>query len=300
MLLRKRPLEAAARRMNSQVENRGKRNHRFRLLAERLLDSALLNGLIAAWSYRCGLHGKLGVSLHEVAVAKEKSLRVPLTIAFASDFHAGPTTHPVIFSELFDKLADIRPDVLLLGGDFVSCKAIYADALTGGLSRCRPPLGKYAVLGNHDLWAGERQLTQRLAAAGVEMLVNRNITLPSPFDSVSICGIDDPWIGSADVAQAFKDANQIRIFLTHSPDGLLLLQDETFDVGFAGHTHGGQIALRDGTPIFAAQGPLSRTYSHGRFEVRGNGPLIVSRGIGCSNLPIRMNADPELVICTLR
>jgi len=300
MLLRARPVEAAARRMNSQVENRGKRNHRFRRLVERLLDSALLNGLIAAWSYRCGLHGKLGVSLHEVAVAKEKSLRVPLTIAFASDFHAGPTTHPVIFSELFDKLADIRPDVLLLGGDFVSCKAIYADALAGGLSRCHPPLGKYAVLGNHDLWADERQLTQRLAAAGVEMLVNRNITLPSPFDSVSICGIDDPWIGSADVAQAFKDANQIRIFLTHSPDGLLLLEDETFDVGFAGHTHGGQIALRDGTPIFAAQGPLSRTYSRGRFEVRGNGPLIVSRGIGCSNLPIRMNADPELVICTLR
>src|SRR5258708_38677056 len=159
MLLRARPVEAAARRMNSQVENRGKRNHRFRRLVERLLDSALLNGLIAAWSYRCGLHGKLGVSLHEVAVAKEKSLRVPLIIAFASDFHAGPTTHPVIFSELFNKLADIRPDVLLLGGDFVSGKAIYVDALADGLSRCNPPLGKYAVLGNHDLWAGEPQLT---------------------------------------------------------------------------------------------------------------------------------------------
>jgi len=279
---------------------RGKHNHRFRRLAELVLDSALLNGSIARWSYRCGLHGKLGVTLHDVFVAKEKPLRVPLIIAFASDFHAGPTTHPEIFSELFDKLTDIRPDVLLLGGDFVSYKAIYADVLADGLSRCNPPLGKYAVLGNHDLWTDDWQLTQLLAAAGVETLVNRNITLPHPFDSVSICGIDDPWTGNADAAQAFKNANQIRIFVTHSPDGLLLLGDEKFDVGFAGHTHGGQIARRDGTPIFVARGPLCREYSQGRFEIKGNGPLIVSRGIGCSNLPIRINADPELVICVLR
>jgi uncharacterized protein len=279
---------------------RGKHNHRSRRLAELVLDFSLLNGLIAAWSYRCGLHGKLGVTPHDVCVAKEKSLRIPLIVAFASDLHAGPTTHPEIFSELFAKLADIRPDVLLLGGDFVSGKAIYADALTDGLSHCNPPLGKYAVLGNHDLWADEAQLTQLLAAAGVEVLVNRNIALPRPFDSVSICGIDDPWTGNADAAQAFKGASPIRIFLTHSPDGLLVLDEEKFDVGFAGHTHGGQIARRDGTPIFVAEGPLCRAYSQGRFEVKGNGPLIVGRGIGCSNLPIRINADPELVICTLQ
>jgi uncharacterized protein len=278
---------------------RGKHSHRGERLVEVILDFALLQGLIAKWSYRCGLHGKLGVTSHEVSVAREKKLRAPLTIAFASDFHAGPTTHPAIFADLFGKLADSRPDVLLLGGDFVSCNASYANALTEGLSRCNPPLGKYAVLGNHDLWADERQLTQLLAAAGVQVLVNRNVSLPSPFDSVSICGIDDPWTGNADAAQAFKDAGQIRIFLAHSPDGLLLLDGEKFDVGFAGHTHGGQIALRDGTPIFVAKGPLCRTYSQGRFEVEGNGPLIVGRGIGCSNLPIRINADPELIICTL-
>jgi predicted MPP superfamily phosphohydrolase len=278
---------------------RGKHNHRGERLVEVILDFALLQGLIAKWSYRCGWHGKLGVTSYAVSLPKEKLLRAALTIAFASDFHAGPTTHPEIFAEFFGKLADSRPDVLLLGGDFVSCKARYAIALTEGLSRCTPPLGKYAVLGNHDLWADERQLTQLLEAAGVHVLVNRNLSLPSPFDSVSICGIDDPWTGNADAAQAFRNAGQIRIFLAHSPDGLLLLGGEKFDVGFAGHTHGGQIARRDGTPIFVAQGPLSRTHSQGRFDVEGNGPLIVGRGIGCSNLPIRINADPELIICTL-
>ena len=48
------------------------------------------------------------------------------------------------------------------------------------------------------------------------------------------------------------------------------------------------------------QGPLSRPYYYARFKVPGNGDLIVSRGVGCSGIPVRINADPELVICTLQ
>ena len=55
-----------------------------------------------------------------------------------------------------------------------------------------------------------------------------------------------------------------------------------------------------GTPVVVPSGPLCRTYAHGRFEIDGNGPMFVSRGIGCSTMPIRINADPELVVCTVR
>jgi uncharacterized protein len=266
------------------------------------LDAAALRGFVAKWSYRSGLHGKLRVTHHEVRLEVGKPrLPAPLVLAFASDFHAGPLTHPELFSRLVHELSNQQPHVLLLGGDFVSCKARHVDALTERLSRCNPPLGKYAVLGNHDLWTDDEHLIRRLAAAEVQVLVNRNLSLPAPFDGVSICGIDDPWTGRADIAKAFEGAQPIRVFLTHSPDGLLLLDKgkDRFDVGFAGHTHGGQIAFRDGTPIVDAGGPLSRTYSRGRFEIAGNGPMIVSRGIGCSHVPIRINSDPELVICTL-
>ena len=132
------------------------------------------------------------------------------------------------------------------------------------------------------------------------MLINEHVPLEAPFAGVSVCGIDDPWTGTANVAGALSGAMPIRIFLTHSPDGLLLVGEERFDVGFAGHTHAGQIALPNGTPIIDAGGPLCRSHSRGRFEVPGNGPLIVSRGVGCSSLPVRINADPELVIRTLR
>ena len=262
-------------------------------------DAVALRGVVAKWSYRLGLHGKLGVSVHELQLANDRPLPRPLVLAFASDLHAGPTTHPVMFARLVEQIASYHPDVLLLGGDYVSRTAEQVDVLADCLARCNPPLGKFAVLGNHDLWADDARIAGRLAAAGVQVLINRNCALPAPFDSVSICGIDDPWTGSANSAEAFRGAGPIRIFLSHSPDGLLLLGKERFDVGFAGHTHGGQIALPDGTPLVGAGGPLSRAYGRGRFEIVGNGPLIVSRGIGCSNLPVRINSDPELVICRL-
>jgi len=279
---------------------RGRRNPRIRQIAMATLDAALLGGLVSKWSYYWGWHGKLKVTTHEIRLAGETRLAAPLLIAFASDFHSGPTTHPEVFATLTDELIDRRPDVLLLGGDFVSYRAESVTKIADALSRCKPPLGTFAVLGNHDLWTDDRQISRRLSASGVEVLVNRNVPLKFPFDVVSICGIDDPWTGQPDSAKTFEAAAAIRIFLTHSPDGLLALGDEKYAVGFAGHTHGGQIALRDGTPIVAAGGPLSRSYSRGRFDVPGNGPLIVSRGVGCSNLPLRINSDPELVMCLLR
>lgn len=279
---------------------RGKHNHFLRRVGELALDIALSNGILASVSHWSGLHGHLRISHQELILPDQKRLNRPLTIAFASDLHAGPTTHPSAFSELFDAIAEHKPDVLLLGGDFVSGKAEHAYILFDGLKMCDPPLGKYAIFGNHDLWADDTHLTRILNSAGVTVLVNENIALPAPFDTVSICGMDDPWTGAPSTSKTFDEAKAVRILLMHSPDGLLFLDDEKFDVAFAGHTHGGQVALADSTPIILPSGPLCRKYHHGRFEIEGNGDLIVSRGVGCSTLPIRINADPDLVICKMQ
>jgi uncharacterized protein len=279
---------------------RGRHNTRSRRFSETAVNSILRATWITGLSYRCGLHGKLRITTHDIRLPSEKQLPAPLVLAFASDFHAGPTTHPEMFGNLFDALIESKPDVLLLGGDYVTGDATSVVVLSELLSRCHPPLGKYAVLGNHDLWTDDDHIQRQLTAAGVKVLINDNSPLPPPFEQVSVCGIDDPWTGAVNVPKAFEGAGPIRIFLTHSPDGLLFLTNQQFNVGFAGHTHGGQVAFPNGTPVLSACGPLSRTYGQGRFEVAGRGTLIVGRGIGCSNFPIRLNADPELVICTLR
>ena len=275
---------------------RGKHHPRSQMI---VFEASCLGGIAAKWSFSCGLHGRFGVTRHEIRVPKEKGLLGPLVIAFASDLHAGPTTDPRMFEVLHTAIEREKPDVILLGGDYVSFNARDVGAFTNVLSRWQPRLGKYAVLGNHDLWTDDKYISERLTEAGARVLVNESATLAAPFDSVCVCGIDDPWTGDADVAQAFAKAQPIKIFLTHSPDGLLLLNQQDFDVGFAGHTHGGQVALPGGIPILDAGGPLARKYNRGRFEVEPHGPLIVGLGVGCSNLPIRLNADPELILCTL-
>jgi predicted MPP superfamily phosphohydrolase len=279
--------------------SRAKHHSRTQRIIMSVIDACLLRGALARWSYSSGLHGRLRVTSHELQVREGSGLPAPLALAFVSDFHAGPSTHPGIFRAMVEELNAIRPDVVLLGGDYVSCRAKYIDVLCECLSRCEARLGTYAVLGNHDLWAGDEHIRSRLTGAGARVLINESVSLPPPFECVSICGIDDPWTGSADVAKAFRNAGPVRVFLTHAPDGLLFIGQERFDVGFAGHTHGGQIALRDGTPIISAGGPLSRKYGRGRFDFPGQGPLIVSLGIGCSSIPLRINADPEIIVCKL-
>lgn len=280
---------------------RPSKQHRpFRLATERLLGVLLMRGWVANLSWRLGGHGRLGVTHHDVELDPGRRLARPLRIAFASDFHAGPTTAPAIFDALLERLRRERPDVLLLGGDYISFDAANVAALRGFLEGAKTPLGTYAVLGNHDVWNGSDEVAAALAACGVEVLVNRNVALPAPFGEVSICGIDDPWTGAPSADATFDGAGPVRVYLMHSPDGLWQLGGHRFDLGLAGHTHGGQIVSSKGAPLKRPGGPYSRQYFQGRFEIAGNGPLFVGRGIGCAGIPLRRHADPELLICTLR
>jgi predicted MPP superfamily phosphohydrolase len=277
------------------------KSHRpIRHATERVLGALLGERRMSGWSYRLGGLGRVGVTRQELALAPGRPLARPLRIGFASDFHAGPTTHPALFDELLARLGEEGPDVLLLGGDYVSFDAVHVKALRTFLAAARAPLGTFAVIGNHDIWNGRAEVEAALRAAGVEVLVNRNVALPAPFGAVSICGIDDPWTGRPDAAPTFAGADGLRIYLAHSPDGIFRLDGQRFDVGFSGHTHGGQIAAPGGRPLFRPSGPSSRDYIYGRYQIPDNGTLFVSRGIGCAGIPLRLNADPELLICTLK
>jgi uncharacterized protein len=272
----------------------------IRHLTERILNAVLSNGVLADFSYRLGGTGTVRVTRQVVDLGPERRLAQPLRIGFASDFHAGPTTPSAVYDDLLGCVRDEAPDVLLLGGDYVSFCADNVARLKTFLAGLPAPLGVYAVIGNHDIWNGRGVIEETLRGAGVQVLVNRSVALPAPFGHVSVCGIDDPWLGRPSGPDAFAGAGDVRIYLMHSPDGLRHVGSERFDVGFAGHTHGGQIARPDGVPLFRPKGRFSRLYCYGRFDLPDHGPLLVSRGVGCSAIPLRVNADPELLICTLR
>lgn len=236
---------------------------------------------------------------HDIRLADWPQDAPPLRIAFASDFHAGPTTHPDLWAAACDALNCAEPDIVLLGGDFVVLEARHVDALAERLGRVTAPLGSYAVLGNHDYFVDVEHITGRLEAVGIRMLTNQAVRLPAPHAHVRICGLDDWGYGEPDVAAALAGAQGVKVVLMHNPSSLLDLGQERFDLALCGHVHGGQIALPGGRALVVPHGPLSRRYSRGRFELDGGGTLIVSRGVGASGLPFRAFSKPEVVICNL-
>ncbi len=272
---------------------------RGRRLWERLQE------LLTPTDWPARLVERLGAST-SVALREHAELRAfgawpgrQLRIAFGSDFHAGPTTSERILDAAAEALDSTNPDVLLLGGDFVSINARYIDRVSRRLGAITAPAGRFAVLGNHDHWAGSRTIIRALERAGIEVLLNTNRRLPAPFDHVSICGIDDHLTGYPDAERAFADAGPVRLLLMHAPSGLLDVGEHPFAVAFAGHTHGGQIALPNGYPLYVPGGLLSRQYCAGCFDLPSGRTMLVSRGVGSSTVPFRWNSPAEVHLCRL-
>jgi uncharacterized protein len=242
---------------------------------------------------------------HALAVGRDPE-RPPLTLAFGSDFHLGPTTARQTLDRAFELLRESNPDVLLLGGDYVFLGATQ-DRVRELNDRVNGvPAGlKIAVLGNHDFWARPARLEVALSAAGAIVLINEAFRLPPPHDDVGIVGLDDPFtsLGHGDFASRQHAVDQalekiadarVRIAVCHSPDGLNWIRGRGVHLLVAGHTHGGHIALPGYRPLFVPS-PVGRRYPYGRHEVDGT-TLFVSRGVGGSLVPMRTWAPPDVAV----
>ncbi|MFN7956082.1 MAG: metallophosphoesterase family protein [bacterium] len=280
---------------------RGRHYGWWRTFAEPLFLRLTASGWPARLAYALGAQRVVDTIAHDVVAREWPAGLRPLTFAFASDFHAGPTTHPKLIELAFERMAAAEPDVLLLGGDFIFIEAAFIEPIARAAERMRAPFGKFAVLGNHDLWTDYRHISRRLEAAGVQMLINDSAALPAPFDHVSVCGVDEGWSGDPDPDRAFANANGTRILLIHSPCTLRAIDRHRFDVAVCGHTHGGHLALPGGRPLWIPQSKYNAPYFHGRFQLAPphHGALIVSRGIGALEVPFRTYAPPDVVVCRL-
>jgi hypothetical protein len=271
----------------------------------RLMQLGLARLYGAGWpatvARRVGLQPDPRLRTHTLRLPNRPAGAPALRVAFASDFHAGPTTHADVLRRACDALAAAAPDVLLLAGDFVELHAKHVDRIVPLLAAIPAPLGRFAVLGNHDLMGDDRYVAERLRAAGIQLLTNRAVALPAPHDDVWLCGLDDPTRGVARPECSLDGASGTRVVLMHSPDGLLTIGERPFDVALCGHTHGGQVALPGGKALIVPEGELSGEFMRGLYCLGPDGrrALLVSRGVGCSTIPVRLFARAEVHLCTL-
>jgi predicted MPP superfamily phosphohydrolase len=165
----------------------------------------------------------------------------------ASDFHAGVMTHPQVIADVCAAMGALEPDLVCLGGDYVSWDYHFIAELMPSLASVRAPFGHLAIVGNHDLWADDVPIRRALTRYGYRILLNEEIRLAAPYDRVAIYGMDDPTAGAPQAPPPLTRDAVCRLVLMHSPEGLAYLPVDAFHLVFAGHTHGGQIALRNGS-----------------------------------------------------
>ncbi|MBO9574148.1 MAG: metallophosphoesterase [Sphingobium sp.] len=233
----------------------------------------------------------------EVALADWPRGAKPVTVLLVSDTHvAGPDMPPDRLVRLVEGLNMLKPDMVLLAGDYISHKRgathhyRIADAVAP-LTYFRAPLGVIAVLGNHDHWAGSAAFSQAIRETGITLLSNEAIRR----GPLVIAGLDDRFSGHADFAQTGRAMQAFgpgpRLLLTHAPDVARILPF-TVDAVLAGHTHCGQIDLPFiGMP--ANDGHAFAWLPCGRLMI-GSTPLFVGAGLGTSVIPFRFGAPPDV------
>lgn len=220
----------------------------------------------------------------------------PVKTLFFSDVHVGAMYHYSHLEPIVTAINAEQPQLVLFGGDFFS--KFLRDAphmpfayMKTQLNRIKAPLGKYAVLGNHELRDGCGPFFELLFSEGGFTVLQDEIATPAP--GISICGLS-PYSNGKIMHQL--PSQGWRITLCHMPDKCRYLPLHKTDLVLAGHTHNGQIRLPIITDMILPPG--GKLYPYGSYHPQGNdsAELFVSRGIGMSGVPFRLGCPPELVV----
>jgi len=215
-----------------------------------------------------------------------------------SDLHVGAVVDFDYLASAMTRVNSLRPDLLVLTGDFMTAFENEQVDNVGMLLRHlqTPPLGVFAILGNHDYahrWDNPRvadRLVQRLTGLGIVTLRNEMRSI----EGLQLVGLDDLWGPNFDAAKAFSkvDWSKPALTLCHNPDAV---DREDFRACrgwvLSGHTHGGQCK-----PPFLPPPMLpvkNRRYTAGEFDIGEGRRLYINRGLGYLRR-VRFNVRPEI------
>jgi predicted MPP superfamily phosphohydrolase len=183
-----------------------------------------------------------------------------------------------------------RPDCMLITGDSVDDRT-KLGVLEEFMSHLNPEVPKYAILGNWEYWSGVdfKALSVLYSRHNCELLVDRSVIFDARGKRIRMAGFDD-YIGSHGRSRgAVADISPVdgELLLAHCPYHRDVVPHRQ-SVMLSGHTHGGQINLGG---LFQFTPPGSGHYLKGWYL---SNTLYVSRGLGTSKVPLRLNSVPEL------
>ncbi|MBU2538545.1 MAG: metallophosphoesterase [Proteobacteria bacterium] len=265
-------------------------------ISPRRLFTAQAILVLAIFAY--GLFEATNTRLEHIEIANPKvSERLGrIRIAQISDVHLGLIIREGRLKKILARIQEAQPDILVSTGDLVDGQLNHLTEEVALLAAFNPPLGKLAITGNHEFYAGLQDALDFTEGSGFTVLRHRGVMV----GGINFVGVDDPAAGSFGKEQAESEREVLfaqprknfTVLLKHrpeiDPDSLGL-----FDLQLSGHTHKGQIfPFNLLTWIFYPQ-------RSGQLTKLDSGFLYLSRGTGTWGPPIRFLAPPEVTIIDL-
>ena len=214
--------------------------------------------------------------------------------------------------DLLELLSQIKPDVIVLTGDLIDSRQTDIEIALDFAGKAVQIAPVYYVTGNHEARVPEyEQLKTGLIDLGVTVLENQKVQITKDGESITLLGIQDPsfrtdyLFGDAEsvsrqaITSLQNESDGFTVLLSHRPELFDLYVNTGVDLVFSGHAHGGQFSLPFVGGLVAPNQGFFPKYDAGQF-VGKNTTMIVSRGVGNSIFPFRINNPPEIVVAELK
>lgn len=239
-----------------------------------------------------------GYALYEATALRIETVKISsaalppemtsLRIVQISDLHLGLIHRQGMLRTVVEKIQSLRPDLLVATGDMVDARLDHLEGLIPLTASLTPPLGKYAVTGNHEVYAGMKGALDFLQQGGFTLLRNQRIDVQP---GLIIVGVDDPATGKARPEKEFLPENKegFTLLLKHRPSVDPACSGR-FDLQLSGHAHRGQIF-----PFNLLTG-LHYPQQDGLYSLAQGAYLYASRGTGTWGPPMRLFAPPEITL----
>jgi hypothetical protein len=215
-----------------------------------------------------------------------------LRIGLLTDVHRSRWVSHNDVSHAVATLMNERPDLIILGGDYVTWgDRSFVAPSAEALDPLSAPHGVYGILGNHD---DDHDMPAALTAHGVQVLRDARTRLIVNHEPLDLVGIRYWTRRGSDIAPLVRGATGTVVLLAHDPRRLAEAAALNVPLVLSGHTHGGQVVLPLIGPVAAQKFPVIAGI--GRRE---RTTLFVSRGVGTVYVPVRINCPPEVAVLTL-
>lgn len=212
---------------------------------------------------------------------------------------------------LIDRLKKEKPDMIAIAGDFVDSSHTDFDVAMDFIEQAKEIAPIYYVTGNHEAWLSNySELEGKLTAAGVHMMDDTAVWIEQDDSKINLIGIQDPDFIERDTFEGIQESivtsklkpllseEYYNIVLCHRPELFNGYVEAGADLVLTGHAHGGQVRIPFIGGLIAPNQGLFPDYTQGVYHEK-NTDMVVSRGLGNSVIPVRINNMPELVIITL-